>query len=158
MHNGRDRSINEYGAVGGMRIGREHRSTQRKPAPVPLCPPQIPQIESGPQMWQADYFAWVMARPPGLYHLPRVWNKVIRDCKWGSAVRSPLELWNVIADYYIIKEKRSHFTIVLYYFCHHFKLFEALQFVSGPLVNGQIICFLFIVWILFNAAVKSTNC
>jgi hypothetical protein len=32
----------DYGAVGGMRIGRGNRSTQRKPAPVPLCPPQIP--------------------------------------------------------------------------------------------------------------------
>jgi hypothetical protein len=32
----------ECGAVGGMRIGRENRSTRRKPAPVPLCPPQIP--------------------------------------------------------------------------------------------------------------------
>jgi hypothetical protein len=25
-----------------MRIGRGNRSTWRKPAPVPLCPPQIP--------------------------------------------------------------------------------------------------------------------
>jgi hypothetical protein len=25
-----------------MRIGRGNRSTRRKPAPVPLCPPQIP--------------------------------------------------------------------------------------------------------------------
>jgi hypothetical protein len=32
----------DYGAVGGMRIGGGNRSTQRKPAPVPLCPPQIP--------------------------------------------------------------------------------------------------------------------
>jgi hypothetical protein len=32
----------DYGAVGGMRIGRINRSTRRKPAPVPLCPPQIP--------------------------------------------------------------------------------------------------------------------
>jgi hypothetical protein len=32
----------EYGAVGGLRIGRGNRSTQRKPAPMPLCPPQIP--------------------------------------------------------------------------------------------------------------------
>jgi hypothetical protein len=32
----------DYGAVGGMRIGKGNRSTQRKPAPVPLCPPQIP--------------------------------------------------------------------------------------------------------------------
>jgi hypothetical protein len=27
------------GEIGGM-IGRTNRSTQRKPAPVPLCPPQ----------------------------------------------------------------------------------------------------------------------
>jgi hypothetical protein len=32
----------ECGAVGGMRIGRENRSIWRKPAPVPLYPPQIP--------------------------------------------------------------------------------------------------------------------
>jgi hypothetical protein len=32
----------EYGAVGGMRIGRGNRSTQRKPVPMPLFPPQIP--------------------------------------------------------------------------------------------------------------------
>jgi hypothetical protein len=29
----------EYGEIGGM-IGRGNRSTRRKPAPVPLCPPQ----------------------------------------------------------------------------------------------------------------------
>jgi hypothetical protein len=32
----------DYEAVGGMRIGRGNRSTRRKPAPVPLFPPQIP--------------------------------------------------------------------------------------------------------------------
>jgi hypothetical protein len=32
----------DYGAVGGIRIGRGNRSTRRKPAPVPLCPPQVP--------------------------------------------------------------------------------------------------------------------
>jgi hypothetical protein len=30
------------GAIGRMMIGRGNRSTQRKPSPVPLCPPQIP--------------------------------------------------------------------------------------------------------------------
>jgi hypothetical protein len=29
------------GEIGGM-IGRENRSTRRKPVPVPLCPPQTP--------------------------------------------------------------------------------------------------------------------
>jgi hypothetical protein len=33
---------NDYGAVGGMRVGSGNRSTRRKPAPVPLRPPQIP--------------------------------------------------------------------------------------------------------------------
>jgi hypothetical protein len=33
----------ECGAVGEMKIGRGNVSTRRKPAPVPLCPPQIPQ-------------------------------------------------------------------------------------------------------------------
>jgi hypothetical protein len=32
----------EDGEFGGMKIGRGNRSTRRKPAPVPLCPPQIP--------------------------------------------------------------------------------------------------------------------
>jgi hypothetical protein len=30
------------GEIGGMMIGRENRSTRRKPATVPLCPPQTP--------------------------------------------------------------------------------------------------------------------
>jgi hypothetical protein len=30
------------GEIGGMMIGRGNRSTRRKPASVPLCPPQIP--------------------------------------------------------------------------------------------------------------------
>jgi hypothetical protein len=32
----------DCGAVGGMKIGYGNRSTRTKPAPVPLCPPQIP--------------------------------------------------------------------------------------------------------------------
>jgi hypothetical protein len=36
------RMVDECGAVGGMRIDRGNRSTRRKPATVPLCPPQIP--------------------------------------------------------------------------------------------------------------------
>jgi hypothetical protein len=34
------------GAVGGMRIGKGNRSTWRKLAPVPLCPPQIPHDQT----------------------------------------------------------------------------------------------------------------
>jgi hypothetical protein len=40
----------DYGAVGGMRIGRGNRSTWRKPDPVPLCPPHPtwPDLGSNP--------------------------------------------------------------------------------------------------------------
>jgi hypothetical protein len=32
----------DCGAIGGINIGMGNRSTWKKPAPVPLCPPQIP--------------------------------------------------------------------------------------------------------------------
>jgi hypothetical protein len=32
----------EDGEFGGMKISGGNRSTRRKPAPAPLCPPQIP--------------------------------------------------------------------------------------------------------------------
>jgi hypothetical protein len=32
----------DYGETGGMKIGKEYRNTRRKPAPAPLCPPQMP--------------------------------------------------------------------------------------------------------------------
>jgi hypothetical protein len=36
----------DCGAIGGMKIGRGTRSTRRKSAPVPLCPPQIPHEQN----------------------------------------------------------------------------------------------------------------
>jgi hypothetical protein len=44
----------DYGAVGGMRIGRGNRSTRKKPAPVPLCPPQIPHDQTWDQTRAAE--------------------------------------------------------------------------------------------------------
>jgi hypothetical protein len=32
------------GEIGGMLIGKGNPSTRRKPAPVPLCPPQTPYV------------------------------------------------------------------------------------------------------------------
>jgi hypothetical protein len=32
----------DNGEIGGLMTGRVNRSTRRNPAPVPLCPPQIP--------------------------------------------------------------------------------------------------------------------
>jgi hypothetical protein len=58
----------ERGAVGGMWIGRGNRSTRRKPAPVPFCPPQIPHDPTRARIWAAAVgawwlTAWAMARP-----------------------------------------------------------------------------------------------
>jgi hypothetical protein len=36
----------DCGAIGGMKIGRGNRSAWRKPAPTPLCPPQIPHDQT----------------------------------------------------------------------------------------------------------------
>jgi hypothetical protein len=44
------------GEIGGM-IGKGNRSTRRKPAPVPLCPPRthmLPGREPGPPRWEAS--------------------------------------------------------------------------------------------------------
>jgi hypothetical protein len=38
-----DDDDDEYSVVGGMELDRRNRSTQRKPAPVPLFPPQNPR-------------------------------------------------------------------------------------------------------------------
>jgi hypothetical protein len=43
----------DCGAIGGTKIGRGNRSTQRKPAPAPLCPPQIPH----------DHFIYLIVIP-----------------------------------------------------------------------------------------------
>jgi hypothetical protein len=62
------RMIGDDGAIGGMRIGRGNRSTRRKPAPVPLCPPQIPHGLTWDRTRAATVgsqrlTAWAMARP-----------------------------------------------------------------------------------------------
>jgi hypothetical protein len=94
----------DYEPVGGMRIGRGNRSSRRKHAPVPLCPPQIPhdltwdQTQAAPveNCWPT---AWAMARPTlGLksYRYPwRIWQIILTlpDLLWPS-------LWvtNLVAD------------------------------------------------------------
>jgi hypothetical protein len=46
------------GEIGGMMIDRGNRSTQRKPVPMPLCPPQtthdLPGSEPGPPQWETS--------------------------------------------------------------------------------------------------------
>jgi hypothetical protein len=61
----------ECGAHSWMWIGRENRSTRRKPAPVPLCPPQIPYDMTwfrtrSVAVASRRLTAWDMARPFGI--------------------------------------------------------------------------------------------
>jgi hypothetical protein len=43
------------GEVGGMNgFGSGNQSTWRKPAPTPLCPPQIPLARPGLLRWEAN--------------------------------------------------------------------------------------------------------
>jgi hypothetical protein len=58
----------DCGAIGGMEIGRGNRSTRRKPAPAPLCPPQIPHDQTRARTRAAAVgsqrlTAWAMVRP-----------------------------------------------------------------------------------------------
>jgi hypothetical protein len=66
------------GEFNGIKIGRGNRNTRRKPAPAPLCPPQIPLDQT--RVWtraavvgSQRLTAWAMARPlrlndPILFH------------------------------------------------------------------------------------------
>jgi hypothetical protein len=62
----------DCGKIGRMKIGRGNRSTRRKPAPAPLCPPQISHDYTW--VWtraaaveSQRLTAWAMARPiPGV--------------------------------------------------------------------------------------------
>jgi hypothetical protein len=42
LHNVHGRKIDEYEAVGGMKISKGNRISWNKPDPEPLCSPQIP--------------------------------------------------------------------------------------------------------------------
>jgi hypothetical protein len=58
----------DCGAIGAMKIGRGSRSTRRKPAPAPLCPPQIPHDQTRARTRVAAVeshrlTAWAIARP-----------------------------------------------------------------------------------------------
>jgi hypothetical protein len=60
--------VDEYGAFGVMRIGKANRISRRKPAPMSLCPPQIPHGLTWGWTWAAAVgsqwlTAWAMARP-----------------------------------------------------------------------------------------------
>jgi hypothetical protein len=58
----------DNGEFGWIKIGRGNRSIRRKPAPAPICPPQIPVDQTRVWTWAATVgsqrlTAWAMARP-----------------------------------------------------------------------------------------------
>jgi hypothetical protein len=76
-------------AIGGKRVGRGNRSTRRKPAPVPLCPLQIPHNLTrtrtrGAAVGSQRLPPWVMARP---YSYARYSNTLLHIL-WRSRNRS----------------------------------------------------------------------
>jgi hypothetical protein len=69
------------GEIIGMMIGKGNRSTRRKPAPVPLCPPQNPHAA---RMWtraaavgSQRLTAWAAEQPfSQTFVPPHIWNAV----------------------------------------------------------------------------------
>lgn len=74
-HSVEKRMINEYGTVGGVRIGRVNWNTCRKPAPVPPCLHQIP-----------NYLIWDRTRTTAKF-----WpgDRIIQDSKLKGGKRCP---------------------------------------------------------------------
>jgi hypothetical protein len=78
----------ECGAVGGLRIGGGNRNTQKEPAPVPLCPPQIPHDLTwawtrAVAMGSRRLTAWALARPVH-YEVARC------NFRYTSGIRTPM--------------------------------------------------------------------
>jgi hypothetical protein len=92
---GDDDDDNDCGAIGGMRIGRGNRSTRRKPAPVPLYPPQVPSYfnlartqAAAVGSWRLT--AWAMARP----------NSPCFTCRW---IRKDKFCWSFMISVGLLK-------------------------------------------------------
>jgi hypothetical protein len=93
----------ECGAVGGMRIGRGNRSTRRKSATVPLCPPQIRndltrtrtrEVAVGIQRLTT----WAMAPPFYFLDIPYNFVSVFLKCKHSLSLS--LTIWINISGGY----------------------------------------------------------
>jgi hypothetical protein len=84
------------GAISRMRIGRGNRSTRRKPAPVPLCPPQIPNGLTRARTRSASVgsrrlTAWAMARTISVTLYSQSVLKM--TLRWEDDIKVNLEKW-----------------------------------------------------------------
>jgi hypothetical protein len=68
-------------AIGGMKIGRGNRSTWRKPATAPLCPPQVPHdqtgLEPGSPRWRSATNRFNCGGPTSWY-IERNYDRLFR--------------------------------------------------------------------------------
>jgi hypothetical protein len=122
------------GAVGGMRIGRVNRSTRRKPAPVPLCPPQIPHYPTWVRTRAAEVGSrWLSARPCS--RLTQALTRLI--CIFRYSVRFTLRVQTADSNAVLVLQS-EYCDSVLYrqwqYLPRHFKFTtdiweELLQFI-----------------------------
>jgi hypothetical protein len=77
----------DCGAIGGMKIGSGNLSIRRKPAPVPLCPPQIPHDLTRARTRTAAMgirwvTAWAMVWPIYIiHHVIKVFYSLYRTCR-----------------------------------------------------------------------------
>jgi hypothetical protein len=92
----------ECGAVGGMRIGRGNRSTRRKPASVPLCPPQIPHDLT----WARTRAASVLYNVPDLFFLTGNFTDV---SQWAHFI---LHIYKII---FKSEVNHCHYSILCYH-------------------------------------------
>jgi hypothetical protein len=81
----------DCGAVGEMKIVRRNRSTRRKPAPEPLCPPQIPHDLTRVRIQAAAVgsqrlTAWAMARPTKQINTISVVGRIVGDT-WSEWIK-----------------------------------------------------------------------
>jgi hypothetical protein len=105
-------------------IGRGNRSTRRKPAPVPICPPQTPHAARmrtrAAALGSQRLTAWAMARP-----------------FWKCSVRisaGTLEVFNVFSP----QSLQANFESVLR--LHYDRFFSNPSFLHHPSMRVFIVC------------------
>jgi hypothetical protein len=116
-----------YAALDGMKTGRGKGSTRRKPAPVPLCPPQIPHnltwAEPGPPRWEGGDL------PPELWY--------------GQSFLSyskRMRTWRPQTGHYLLFSKQCMITLLtcLDDHCPHNRRYESLKSYSDYFLHSVI--------------------
>jgi hypothetical protein len=105
-----DRVINEYGAVGGRRIGKGNRSTWREPVPASFCGPNPTWPDLGPNQETAVNRLSYGTAHPNVYRVNEdtpVNCVMVRLCTRileipGSNLDWVTEYYNIFSWFYIV--------------------------------------------------------